>query len=613
MLYVIPFIVLLVVLILLKLRDRSKKDTNKSKTTTSKKAAAKASKRNGPGSSNDQNNPPASDPDALTQSKGPSSIDEKFKQSIEKLIKARTFYTAEAKINQALNQDSSQHELYLYLVDIHLAQNDDFAIKQLLNYVRSLGLDDIAELAEEKQRNYVPEEIVEEPQPVQTLVEETPAESDHSAKGNKAFDALIIDNGKDSFDELHSSFNSEPEEKDDLKVFEFYTTPPASQKPVEQVVEPEPVEAQQDAHEDVFVNKIESFDFGDSKLVLNEPTEDTTTATQVEPLSFSNQSLDFNLSQPAQIEVEEPAINLENEFSFEEKTITEATPLDSDTSIDLDVDIPNVATESKDEQSNSLDFNLDTPEFNFKLEDSNTSVNTPENDIEPSASNELEFDALNDHVQAETVQTEPQNSALAFEPSMEFTLDSAAVSATTHETSTEQALVDDSNTAQDLEFSFETPSTTYTADTPNESASDVVSHIEPEALSIEPSALAFTSSTLSDVATTESISSETVSTDTTSVDPVSIEFETPVENSITELAAQSEVAATQAENINDPLALAFPHLNDVDETTLDLQLAERYIALGAFESAKQLLSRNTAQYTAEQRELSENLLNKIAS
>lgn len=611
MLYVIPFIVLLVVLILFKVREGSKKDTDKSKTTTSKKAAAKASKQNGPGASNSQNKTTPSEPDELSQANSSSTVDDKFKQSIEKLIKARTFYTAEAKINQALNQDSSQHELYLYLVDIHLAQNDEFAIKQLLNYVRSLGLDDIAEQAEEKQKNYVPEETVVEAKSVQERVEEIPAESDHSAKGNKAFDALIIDNGNDSFDELHSNINSEKEEKEDLKVFEFYTTPPVASKPVEQITEPTPaptpVEIQQ---EDEFVEKIESFNFDDLKSLPNETIEAT---TQEEALSFTNQSLDFNLSQPAQIAVKEPEINLEDEFTFEEKTISEATPLGSETSIDLDLDIPSVATASKVEEPNSLDFNLDSPDFNFKLEDSSAPIHAVDSTVENSASNTLEFDSLNNQVQVEPLQTEPQRSSLDFEPSLDFTLDSAAVSATTHETSTVQAVVDTSSSAHDLDFSFETPATTYSADVPNALASDSVSHIEPEAISIEPSALAFTGSTLTEAAST-------ISTDVVSTDPNSTDLETPIYNAesatvsnLTDTSTQTDEPITQTSNSNDPLALAFPHLNEVDEAALDLQLAERYIALGAFESAKVLLDRNSAQYTAEQREISENLLNKIAS
>ena len=49
------------------------------------------------------------------------------RKKIEGLIQERNFFAAEAQINQALNRDNSQHELYLLLLDIHILQKDDFA------------------------------------------------------------------------------------------------------------------------------------------------------------------------------------------------------------------------------------------------------------------------------------------------------------------------------------------------------------------------------------------------------------------------------------------------------------------------------------------------------
>ncbi|MFX3966646.1 hypothetical protein ACJBYY_11780, partial [Streptococcus suis] len=55
-----------------------------------------------------------------------------LRNKIEGQIRDRNFFSAEAQINQALNKDNSQHELYLLLLDIHLLQKDEFAISQLL-------------------------------------------------------------------------------------------------------------------------------------------------------------------------------------------------------------------------------------------------------------------------------------------------------------------------------------------------------------------------------------------------------------------------------------------------------------------------------------------------
>ena len=63
----------------------------------------------------------------------------------------------------------------------------------------------------------------------------------------------------------------------------------------------------------------------------------------------------------------------------------------------------------------------------------------------------------------------------------------------------------------------------------------------------------------------------------------------------------------------DPLVQSFPALSEVSEIQLNLELAEQYIYLGAYESARLLLSQNEEEYSPEQRLTSQNLLNRIAS
>ena len=81
-------------------------------------------------------------------------ISDSLREKIEQQIQERNFQAAEAQINQALKQDNSQHELYLFLLDIHLAQKDDFAIDQLIKHVHALKLEDIAHAAEAKKSEY---------------------------------------------------------------------------------------------------------------------------------------------------------------------------------------------------------------------------------------------------------------------------------------------------------------------------------------------------------------------------------------------------------------------------------------------------------------------------
>ncbi len=154
MLYVlIPCLILLIVAIVLKKRESANEEigAEKDKKTASKKTNKKISTR-----SNRSSNPVPATTRTITHVTSTTTatpLDPDFKHSIEQLIKAESYFAAEAKINQALNQDNSQHELYLYLLDIHLEQKDEFATKQLINYLRSLSLHELADQAEQKQKS----------------------------------------------------------------------------------------------------------------------------------------------------------------------------------------------------------------------------------------------------------------------------------------------------------------------------------------------------------------------------------------------------------------------------------------------------------------------------
>lgn len=78
--------------------------------------------------------------------------------------------------------------------------------------------------------------------------------------------------------------------------------------------------------------------------------------------------------------------------------------------------------------------------------------------------------------------------------------------------------------------------------------------------------------------------------------------------------------ATQAPRISenqldntDPLVQSFPSLIDMNEIELDLDLAQKYIELGAYDAAREILADNEIGYSAEQRQIADQLLNQIAS
>lgn len=157
LIYVIPFILLLVIAIFLKKREASKEAEPSNKKTA---APAKTSaKKTGTSKKVAQKSVVAEEVVPTLQHSTPVPV--KIQTNIENLIKERNFFAAEAQINQALKRDNSLHGLYLLLLDIHLQQKDEFAIEQLLNHLRSLELDDILSQAEAKKAIHSHEDIVE--------------------------------------------------------------------------------------------------------------------------------------------------------------------------------------------------------------------------------------------------------------------------------------------------------------------------------------------------------------------------------------------------------------------------------------------------------------------
>lgn len=65
----------------------------------------------------------------------------------------KTVFSSWSSSQSGAKKDNTQHELYLLLLEIHIAQKDEFAIQQLISHIRSLGLNEIAAQAEIRQKN----------------------------------------------------------------------------------------------------------------------------------------------------------------------------------------------------------------------------------------------------------------------------------------------------------------------------------------------------------------------------------------------------------------------------------------------------------------------------
>ncbi len=274
LIYVIPFILLLVVAIVLKKREASKEAEPKTQKAVAAKSKAKktASSKKSP-----QQTQVLED---VVAKKATTPLATDLRNKIEGQIRDRNFFSAEAQINQALNKDNSQHELYLLLLDIHLLQKDEFAISQLLNHLRSLELDDILAQAEAKKSDY--DQLH---QNSRDTIEFKPTEIAPSAP--KPVEAT---NTAD-FDALMSSNNPAPapvqasvvEPVQDIKPLDFDTSAFTTTTPAQ----PEPT------------IEVQSLEFDISSL--NTPTaEPTKSAEELKPLDFGSLSLESTPAQPAE-------------------------------------------------------------------------------------------------------------------------------------------------------------------------------------------------------------------------------------------------------------------------------------------------------------------------
>ncbi|MDM1286106.1 fimbrial protein FimV [Acinetobacter indicus] len=348
LIYVIPFILLLVIALVLKKREANKESepaakkpaaaskTKAKKSTTTKKTTVKSTV--------------VAEPVAEPQGSTPLPAD--LRQTIETQIRDRNFFSAEAQINQALKRDPSLHELYLLLLDVHLTQKDEFATRQLLDHLKNLGLEDILVQAEARieaqKASQTKEETPASAAPTTAAFSETPVSAKTQTPAD--FDALIQSSNSStastSFDQLQQSLKTEtPVAKtESAPVADLEFTPST---PAEPVNTPAPAKAEE----------VQPLEFN----LSFDSAAGTQAATPIEPAPAAAQepqALDFSFeleptpTQAAPVTPVEPVTPAAQEpqaldFSFElEKTATEATPATT----------PAVTTPPAEEKS---DFNFD--------------------------------------------------------------------------------------------------------------------------------------------------------------------------------------------------------------------------------------------------------------
>ena len=372
LIYVIPLVILVIVLVILNQRQKAQ-ESDKPKTTATKPKKSGASAKVAPKKTQVVES-------SVVEKKATTALTADTRHKIEKLIAERNFFSAEAQINQSLKRDNSQHELYLYLLDIHILQKDEFAISQLLSHIRSLELDEILAQAEAKKAEFENSQNVKDESIafISPVIEEAPVAIQNTAD----FDALIE--------------NATPAPVE-AKVEEI--------KPLDFNFNAAPTIAEEAPAQDAKVDEIKPLEFDLGSI---QPPKTNTVGGKVEaPVTEEIKPLDFSLDfaptseKPAEVAAEVKSVTEKIEpldFSFttevpvKEETVVETPALNFDLG-SFDV------AKTEEVTTPSVDFNLDA----VNLDTVNEKPATP-------ASTGLHFDIST--VSAQTAPATDQNDPL---------------------------------------------------------------------------------------------------------------------------------------------------------------------------------------------------------
>ncbi|MDO7214808.1 hypothetical protein Q5M47_05210 [Acinetobacter nosocomialis] len=355
MLYVIPFIILLVVAVVLKKRENGQKQETTSPKSISKKSGKKAGAKSSKSSrEKSKTNVVEEVAPALPQS---SPVPETVRQNILQLIREKQFSAAEAQVNQALKKDNTQHELYLLLLEVHIAQKDEFAIQQLISHIRSLALNEIAIKAEARQKEY---ESSRQPDaidfPQAKAHEEPQAISDTTAQ----FDQLTTSSSETSFDDLQKDYTPVKQESAvEVEPLEFnfsFEKTATTENTSQPVDEPEVSTSQQvsEVSSSQETNELADLEFSFDLAPLHE-TVNKTQAVEVKANQESSiNALDFNLDLNPSSSETKPA---EQAPSLDEIKLVEQAPLEaaSIAPLEFSLDEPALVTAPELETQNSID------------------------------------------------------------------------------------------------------------------------------------------------------------------------------------------------------------------------------------------------------------------
>ena len=347
MLYVIPFIILLVVAVILKKRENSQKQEATSPKTVNRKNNKKTNSKSSKNSREKSKiNVVEETLPSIPQS---NPVPEAVRQKIQQLIQEKQYSAAEAQVNQALKKDNTQHELYLLLLEVHIAQKDEFAITQLISHIRSLALNEIVNQAEARQKEY---ESSRQPDAIDFPQVQTYEEPKDSPDTTAQFDQLTTNSSDASFDDLQQGYTPVKQETavevEPLEFnfsFEQTTTTETTNQPT-QKSELAPSQEK---------NDLADLEFSFDLAPLHESEEKYQTAAIPADQENNTNALDFNL----ELTHENPEVKSNEQISsLDELKLVEQAPLESNsiTSIEFSLDEPALVTAPEIETQNHVDL-----------------------------------------------------------------------------------------------------------------------------------------------------------------------------------------------------------------------------------------------------------------
>ncbi|MBN6492995.1 hypothetical protein [Acinetobacter pittii] len=347
MLYVIPFIILLVVAVILKKRENSQKqEANSPKTInrkTNKKANAKSSKN-----SREKNKVNVVE-ESIPSTPQSTPVPDAVRQKIQLLIQERQFSAAEAQVNQALKKDNTQHELYLLLLEIHIAQKDEFAITQLIGHIRSLSLNEIAIQAEARQKEY---ESSRQPDAIDFPQAQTYQEPKNKAETTAQFDQLTISSSETSFDNLQQDYTpvkQEPAVEVEPLEFNFSFEQTTTTESTSQPTQKSELSPSQET------NDLADLEFSFDLAPLHESEEKNQTVAVPTAQENNTNVLDFNL----ELTHENPEVKSNEQISsLDEFQLVEQAPLESNSiaPLEFSLDEPVLVKSPEIETQNHIDL-----------------------------------------------------------------------------------------------------------------------------------------------------------------------------------------------------------------------------------------------------------------